>query len=108
MTVVGWSFLGSFDDPMFLVPTILFVVLAFLIAGRMATAWFAAEIGTLYGYLYGVVVWGSLGYAYGFDGRTKLLFAGCALVDGAVLVTVLQIILRRIQDRERPPSAQGA
>ncbi|HEX9842923.1 MAG TPA: hypothetical protein VGC20_09240 [bacterium] len=97
MTLVGWSYLGSFTDPIFLIPTALFVAIGAQIAKRMATAMFAAEIGALYGYLYGVVVWGSLGYAFGFDGRTKLLFAGCALVDGIVLVTVLQIVLSRRQ-----------
>ena len=100
MTILRWSMVASLNDPIFLVATLLFIALAGMIAYHLTTPYSAMEIGAIYGFVYGVVVWGMLGYAYGFDGQAKLLFAGSSIVDGLVLCTVLQIALRRWVHKE--------
>ena len=100
MTILRWSMVAPLSDPVFLVATLLFIFLAAVIASYLSTPFSAMEIGGIYGFVYGVVVWGMLGYAYGFDGQAKLLFAGSSIVDGVVLCTVLQIVLRKWMRKE--------
>jgi hypothetical protein len=96
MTILRWSMVASLHEPVFIVATVLFIAFAALIAYRTASPFSALELGALYGYVYGVIVWGLLGYYFGFDGESKLLFAGSSIVDGMVLCSVLHVILRRL------------
>jgi hypothetical protein len=104
MTVLRWAFVGSLDDPVFLVATVLFLLGMVPVALRARSLFSAGELGALYGYVYGVIVWGMIGYAYGFDGQLKLIFAGCAILDAVVICVILRAVLPR-DTSERTPHA---
>ena len=95
MTILRWTYVGSLSDPIFIVCSVLFLVGAVLIGWKTRSAFSAGEYGAIYGFVYGVIVWGMIGYAYGFDGQTKLIFAGCALVDAVVVCVVSSVLSHR-------------
>lgn len=96
MTILRWSMVASLNEPIFVVATVLFIAFSLLIAHRTSSLPAALEMGALYGFVYGVIVWGLLGYYFGFDGQAKLLFAGSSIVDGTALCSGLHIVLRRL------------
>jgi hypothetical protein len=100
MTVLRWTYVGTLSDPIFIVSTALFVIGAVLIAWKSRSVFAAGESGAIYGFVYGVIVWGLIGYAYGFEGQLKLIFAGCSLVDAVVLCAVLNFLIFRSERRD--------
>ena len=104
MTVLRWAYVGSLDDPLFLVASLLFLAGMVPVALRARSLFSAGEMGALYGYVYGVIVWGMIGYAYGFEGQAKLIFAACSIVDAIVLCVLVRAVVPR-DTSERTPHA---
>jgi len=88
--------MGSLSNPIFLVTSVVFLALTALmgIQAGPSRSW-CVQVGLLTGFLYGVVVWGTLTYYFGLDGIDKLILAGSVTVDGIILCLVFQFFWQR-------------
>lgn len=98
MSVVIWSGFQSVADPVYLLVTLLFLAGLAPIALRSSRPSAAAEYGALYGFVFGVAVWGSLGYYYNLSAYQKL-FHGLGITVDAIWVSALVNYLVARQQR---------
>lgn len=92
MFIWAWASLAPYTAPLFIVAGLAFLASVFLIARHSGTVANAAEYGALVGYLFGVAVWGSLGYYFDFTPENKILIAGSAIVDSTVLCALARYV----------------
>jgi hypothetical protein len=99
MSIWGWSTLNSLTHPIFLLASLALVVGVVTIVRRQPTVALAAEFGTLFGFVFAVAVWGSLGYYFDFPGETKLFFACMVVLDALALSILARLGLNWYEQR---------
>lgn len=95
MSVVIWSNFQSAADPVYLLVTLLFLAGLGPIAVRSPHPAAAAEFAALYGFVFGVAVWGSLGYYYNLSAYQKLFHGLGITVDAVWLSALVNYLVRR-------------
>lgn len=100
LTIWVWAYVASFREPLFLIATLVFVVGVFMIGRRTTSVTSAAEFGVLFGYVYGVAVWGSLGYHFDLSSYTKMLVAGAVIVDALYLTVIVRAVFQHLDTAE--------
>ena len=99
MSVVIWSSFQSVTDPVYVLVTLLFLVGLLPIALRSASPSSAAEFGALYGFVFGVAVWGSLGYYYNLSAYQKLYHGFGVTADAVWLCALINSLVARSRRR---------
>lgn len=97
LTIWAWSTLASFGEPLFVIASLIFVVGVVIIGRRTTRLSSAAEFGVFFGYIYGVAVWGSLGYYFDFSSYVKMLLAGAVILDAAYLTIIARLVFDRLE-----------
>lgn len=99
MSLAIWSNIQSTSHPLYLVTTIVFLAGLVPICTRISRPGAAAEAGAIYGFVFGVAVWGSLGYYFDLSAYQKLFHAGAIVVDAMWLSALGSYLMHRRENR---------